>query len=446
MRADLEDLKALEEVWQKTLADLHGKLPAKLLHSLQHQSSNRGYLDRTDPGRFIIELVDQKTLEMIQSNYLEGIGHSLNRNLGNPVVLDLRLRPTDSSDDSLGSYKWLNPRFRFDRFLEGKSNRMAMLACDTVASQPGRTNPLYLFSEPGMGKTHLVHALTHRVRELHPALSVCCLAFADFRDEFVQALGQKKTLEFKQRYRKFDILVVEGIQGLSSTTATIQEEFFHIFNYYFENEKQLVFTAEAPATFLKLPSSLMSRMLSGLQVQIGEPEADLGLLIIQNKSIEMGLDLNQDTILRIFERNKGSIRDLEAALGRIYFLSQRGIDINDPQNLPSGFFEAGLMDQNQVYLPLDRIVDTLCKRFNIAREQILGNSRKAEYTLPRHIGMYLGVKYSDLNKSAIARYFRKSDHTTVINAERNIKKRIEREKGFSQLLQEIVQQIRKACG
>ncbi|MCB1308174.1 MAG: hypothetical protein KDK30_08355, partial [Leptospiraceae bacterium] len=193
---------------------------------------------------------------------------------------------------------------------------------------------------------------------------------------------------------------------------------------------------------------LLSRFLSGMHVQINAPEPELRRQILETRAAEVNLEIPESVKQELTTRITGSMRELEAAVNRLYFLDQRGVRITDftstPEMMLEHFRDLFPAADNR-HLPMDLIIEVICQKFKVTREQILSNSRKAEFTLPRHVGMYLGIQHSNLNKSAIARYFRKGDHTTVLNAERNMMRRIEKEPGFSQLLDDIVNDVRKLC-
>jgi len=402
--------------------------------------------DQSDDGTFVLGIGDESILPQLRSDYRSAIQARLESRLGRKLQVEFQPLPGARAEAERPAKRpgWLNPRFTFERFHRDRSNQMAVLACESVALQPGRSNPFFLQGEPGSGKTHLIHALAADMLGRQPDLNIHCTSFEDLRDEFLTALRNDRNLEFKERYRHYDVLIIEDVQYIRSAGQTVQEEFFHIFNRYYEGGRQLVLSSERPASELLAPSRLLSRLLSGLQVRIGYPETETRRSILLARSTDNGFELAPEMLDFLSARVHGGVRELESAVNKLYFLHQRGLEIDQPQKVQEHLADlapAGM----QLHFPLDLIVEIVCRRYNITREQILSSSRKAEYTLPRHISMYLAIQYSKLNKSAVARYFRKSDHTTVINAERNIQKRIQKELGFQQVLDEIVTDLRKEC-
>ena len=434
----------MEEAWNKALRELKDELPASLYEPLLRSVKTISTEDGTsrEQDRFVIELVDGQLLPQLPV-HSDLIQKRIQSHTGRDVILEFRGNHSQNTATAPQA-AWLNPRYSFDRFVRGNSNQMAFMACEAVATQPGRTSPLYLYGESGMGKTHLVQALAAELLRRNPGLRICYTLFEDLRDQFIQSLNNRKTLEFKESYRAYDILIIEDIQYLRPTSDTLQEEFFHIFNHYYESGKQIVLSSERPVSELLVSSRLMSRLLSGLQVRIGASDPALREQVVDARAADLGVRMPAEVRQFLCSRVTTSIRELESALNKIYFLQQKGIATDSLKSVQEHLTDLIPADQN-LFVPLDKIVEVICRRYNITRDQILSSSRKAEFTLPRHIAMYLGIQYSNLNKSAIARYFRKSDHTTVINAERNIQKRIIKEMGFAQLLDDVVGEMRKEC-
>lgn len=431
----------MEEAWNKALSELKDELPAglyePLLRSVRTVQDNASAEQAAD--RWIVELRNGQLLPQMPA-HSELIRERLASHTGRDVILEFRGAPETARPGALA----LNPRYNFESFQRAPSNEMALMACEAVAAQPGRSSPLYLYSESGMGKTHLIQALAAELLKRQPGLRIRYTRFEDLRDDFTRSLNQRKTLEFKEEYRAYDVLIIEDIQSLRPNSDSLQEEFFHIFNHYYESGKQIILSSERPISELLVSSRLMSRLLSGLQVRIGPSEPELRAQIIDAQSRELGVQISSEVHQFLCTRVTTSVRELESALNKIFFLQQKGMEASSLASVQEHLQYLIPADQN-LYIPLDTVVAVICRRYNISRDQILSSSRKAEFTLPRHIAMYLGIQYSNLNKSAIARYFRKSDHTTVINAERNIQKRIQKEMGFSQLLDDVVNEMRKEC-
>lgn len=371
--------------------------------------------------------------------------------MGRDVRVDFELTPPPAKkaatkDNRSGGtrdvLRRFNPSFVFDRFVSGRSNELAMVACETIAGTPGKTNPLYIYGDVGLGKTHLLQATAQAIQAERADFRICYLSVEDFKNEFIKAFREKRLLEFKNQFQNYDALFIDDIDTLRSTQQSTQEEFFHVFNSFYENGLQTVITSDRPAQDLMISSRLMSRFITGLQVQLQAPDPDLRKAFLKFRAKELDLELSPRVLDFLSSRITGNVRVLESALNKLYFLSQRGIDIADLSRISSELDDL-LPRQETDHIPLERILEAVCARFSVSRENILSTSRKSEFTRPRHIGMYLGVKYSGLNKSAIARYFHKNDHTTVINAEKNVKNRLKQDPGFALELELMVNELRK---
>jgi chromosomal replication initiator protein len=280
------------------------------------------------------------------------------------------------------------------------------------------------------------------IQERRPDFRICYLAIEDFKNEFIKAHREKRMLDFKHRFQGFDALFIDDIDTLRNSQEATQEEFFHVFNAFYENGKQTVITSDRPAQDLMISSRLMSRFITGLQVQLSAPDQKLRRKFLEFRAKEIGLGLSENILNFLSERVTGNMRVLESALNKLFFLEQRGIEITDPGRIARELDD--LLPRVELdHIPLEKILNAICRRFSVSRENILSASRKSEYTRPRHIGMYLGVKYSGLNKSAIARFFHKNDHTTVINAEKNVKNRLKQDPGFALELENLIHELRK---
>ncbi len=439
----------MEEAWQKALRELKKELPRDLFKPYLEQLKPLN--DRAEDDLLVLGVQNPALLP-----HLDGVRGPIQTKLrslmGRDVrvafeFIDERLRPPGgpplaARKPSRDPFRRFNPAFVFDRFVAGRANEMALSACQTIAQSPGKTNPLYIYGDVGLGKTHLLHATAHRIEGENPEFRICTLAVEDFKNEFIQALREKRLLEFKTRFQDFDALFIDDIDTLRGSQEATQEEFFHVFNFFYESGRQIVITSDRPAQDLMISSRLMSRFITGLQVQLGAPDPELRVQYLKFRAKELEVELPRNVEEFIASRVTGNVRVLESALNKLFFLNQRGIDLRDLARV-SGELQDLLPRQENEHLPMERIIEAVCRRFSITRDQILSTSRKSEYTRPRHIGMYLGVKYAGLNKSAIARYFNKNDHTTVINAEKNVKSRIKQDPGFALELEHLVNELRK---
>lgn len=430
----------MEDAWQKALHELKQEIPGE--HFKPYLEPLRPVRDGSADDVFVLGVPDPGVLPRLDS-FRAPIQTKLRSLMGRDVHVSFE--PIDdgpAAKDQREGFRGLNPAFVFDRFVSSRTNELSLVACQTIADAPGKTNPLYIYGDVGLGKTHLLHATARMIQKSRPDFRICYLTIEDFKNEFIKAHREKRLLDFKHRFQGFDALFIDDIDTLRSSQEATQEEFFHVFNAFYENGKQTVITSDRPAQDLMISSRLMSRFITGLQVQLSAPDRDLRRKFLEFRAKEIGLELSGNILDFLSERVSGNMRVLESALNKLFFLEQRGLDISDPGRIARELDD--LLPRVELdHIPLEKILTAVCRRFSVSRENILSASRKSEYTRPRHIGMYLGVKYSGLNKSAIARFFHKNDHTTVINAEKNVKNRLKQDPGFALELENLVHELRK---
>jgi chromosomal replication initiator protein len=427
----------LKEAWQQAIAGLKQELPAFLYESLLRSADELG---ADSALRLVVE--ESALSAPLRSRYAAQIQRSLEPAAGRPIRVEFHAPPAPQLNRH-SRPTWLNPKYTLAGFIRDRSNQMAAMACESVALQPGRSNPLFIYGDFGSGKTHLAQGTAALWIANRPGFRIHYAAFNDFRDQFLKSLHKGDALEFRGRLRSYDALIIEDIQYLRATGDSVQEEFFHLFDHYYETGKQILLTSERPIAELLAPSRLLSRLLSGLQVRIHNPGKELREAYVRMRNGDIDPPLSEEILQHLAARIGGGVRELESALNKAALLVQQGLALDSARSLEEHL--NALTAGATLHFPLDRIIDVVCRRHQISKEQILGPSRKAEYTLPRHISMFLGLKYAGLNKSAIARYFRKSDHTTVINAERNIQRRAARDPGFQELLDSLIEDLRIEC-
>jgi chromosomal replication initiator protein len=338
---------------------------------------------------------------------------------------------------------WLNPSYTFDKFIRSKSNELVLMACHNFILSSGRVNPLFIYGPHGTGKTHLVHAIAKSLINKKPDIRIGYLTVEDFKKEFTASVFSNNNLNFKKKYCNYNTLIIEDIQNLKSTAEQTQEEFFYIFNAYYESGKQILITSACPAPELNITSRLMSRFLSGLHVGLSSPDAELKKKYIAARTEEFHIKLSDDIIDYLTANITGSVRETESALNKLYFLNMRGFEINNIQEVARQLNDLVAVHEYAHPMDMDLIVNEISELYNVSKDELLSSSRKTEYTLPRHIAMYIAITFSGMNKSAVARYFKRSDHSTVINAEKKIKKLLQNDAGLASQIESIRMNIRK---
>jgi chromosomal replication initiator protein len=316
----------------------------------------------------------------------------------------------------------LNPRYVFDNFVVGPSNQLAHAASVAASSSPGkRYNPLFIYSKVGLGKTHLVNAVGHKVLEDTPDARVLFLSAERFTNEFIWALQHKRIDEFRARYRgSCDVLVIDDIQFLAGREQT-QEEFFHTFNALYHADKQIVVTSDVyPQHIHEMQERLISRFQWGLVADIQAPELDTRIAILRKKAEQEEIELPDDVALLMAQVVQSNVRELEGTLLRltVYADSQRRpLDIEVARSaLGAQLPKDRAMRQTSV----EDVQRAACEYFQIGIKELMSDRRHRNVSLPRMIAMYVCRERLELSYPMIGARFGNKDHTTVMNAHRKI--------------------------
>jgi len=310
----------------------------------------------------------------------------------------------------------LDPRYDFDSFVIGSSNRFAHAAALSVAEMPARSyNPLFIHGGAGLGKTHLLHAIGNYVRDNFVGRHVRYVSTETFMNEFVDAIRNNTTAAFKRHYRECDVLLIDDVQFMEGKES-LQEEFFHTFNHLYGASKQVVLTSDRPPkSIATLEDRLRSRFLSGLITDVQPPELETRLAILQKKSEREPFPVADDVLEFIAANVKGNIRELEGALIRVCAfasLNHQPLSRDLAEHVLSDILLAG---QPRRITP-SMILEATASTFGFAVDDLCGPSRRRPLVIARQIGMYVFREMTDFSYPAIAREFGGRDHTTVMHA------------------------------
>jgi chromosomal replication initiator protein len=308
----------------------------------------------------------------------------------------------------------LNPRFTFDDFVVGSSNKFCWSACQTISETPGkRFNPLFIYGGVGLGKTHLLNAIGNQALMAHPHLRVLYVTSETFMNDLISAIMHKNHNEFRRLYRQVDILLIDDIQFIAGKEST-QEEFFHTFNTLINNQKQVVITADrSPGEIHGLENRIISRLSSGLPADIQPPDLETRLAIIEKKCRNDGYTIAADVAMLIAEKVTANIRNIEGTLTRLFAFATL---LHSPINMELA--ERALKDivtTSVKSITQNEILERVAQHFNLSVGELIGKSRQSSIILPRQIAMYLCRKYTACSLTEIGRVFRR-DHTTVLHS------------------------------
>jgi len=318
----------------------------------------------------------------------------------------------------------LNPRYTFDRYVVGSSNQFAHAACKAVATKPAFVyNPLFLFGGVGLGKTHLLNAVGHSIREEHPHLRICYVSAEQFMNEVITSLRFDHMPEFRKKFRdSIDILLIDDVHFLAGKNRT-QEEFFHTFNTLYESRRQIVISSDKyPKDIKDLEERLRSRFEWGLIADIQVPDLETKVAILKKKAEESNLPLSNDLSLFLATHIGSNIRELEGSLTRVFAYSS----INKVEPTPELAREVlgNLLGSPQA-ISVESIQKVVANFFNLKVSDLKSHRKVKLIALPRQISMYLTRMHTNLSYPEIGNKFGGKDHSTVIHAVRKIEKKME---------------------
>ena len=437
----IQDQDRLEAVWAQVLERLRGLLNGATYSLTFERARALGF----DGGRFCIGVETEFARGWIVQRYDSLVRDALFEVLGQDVVVAVEVvapvpveggtpqsrmappvpapeppRPPAPNDISAR----LQGRFTFDAYVIGPSNRFAHAAALAVAETPARAyNPLFVYGESGLGKTHLLHAIGHYTADNHPGLSVRYVSVETFTNEFINALRDGGIRSFKDRYRSTDILLIDDIQMLEGREQT-QEEFFHTFNALHEHGKQIVISSDRPPSAIKtLEDRLRSRFEMGLITDVQPPDLELRIAILRKRVMTDGYQIRDPEVLSfIAARVSTNVRQLEGALIRVVAhssISGRPVTVELAQEVLTDLFPGGDGE-----VRMDLIQEAVARHYSISLDELVGEKRTKRVVMPRQVAMYLCRELTDSSLPAIGRAFGGRDHTTVLYAVQKVTKQM----------------------
>ncbi|MFD0334797.1 chromosomal replication initiator protein DnaA [Streptomyces erythrogriseus] len=338
----------------------------------------------------------------------------------------------------------LNPKYLFDTFVIGASNRFAHAAAVAVAEAPAKAyNPLFIYGESGLGKTHLLHAIGHYARSLYPGTRVRYVSSEEFTNEFINSIRDGKGDSFRKRYREMDILLVDDIQFLADKEST-QEEFFHTFNTLHNANKQIVLSSDRPPKQLvTLEDRLRNRFEWGLITDVQPPELETRIAILRKKAVQEQLNAPPEVLEFIASRISRNIRELEGALIRVTAfasLNRQPVDLGLTEIVLKDLMPGG--DDSAPEITSTAIMSATADYFGLTVEDLCGTSRGRALVTARQIAMYLCRELTDLSLPKIGALFGGRDHTTVMHADRKIRNLMAERRSIYNQVTELTNRIK----
>lgn len=335
-------------------------------------------------------------------------------------------------------------RYTFDNFVMGKSNNYALIAAKTVAENPGgKYNPLFIYSGVGLGKTHLLHAIGNHLFKESPRTKVVYVNSEQMVSEFVQMSMKKNSAEsnqFREKYRSCDVLMVDDVQFLAKREQT-QEALFHIFNDLYQANKQIILTSDrSPKELVTLEERLRTRFAWGLTVDINVPDTETRIAILKTKAAHEKFRLSDEVATFIAENSTSNIREMEGLLNKIIFFSSLTNHVIDTTELAREALQDFIEEKTET-LDASVIIDTVCKYFNIVKNDIFSKKKTKNIVEPRMIAIYLITEMLGLPLVTIGQMFGGRDHTTIIHARDKISEAIKEDKRMKIVVADIKNMI-----
>ena len=333
-----------------------------------------------------------------------------------------------------------NFEYTFDNFIVGSSNKFAHAACVAVANMPAKNyNPLFIYGPSGIGKTHLLYAITNHLRQKNPNVKVIYIKGEDFTNQMIDCLSRQAMPEFREKYRDCDVLLIDDIQFIAGKVST-QEEFFHTFNALYEGRKQIILTSDRPPREIKsLEDRLVTRFEWGLTADIQVPDLELRIAIIKKKAEQVEIELPEDVLTFLAENLRSNIRQIEGAvkkLGARVFLSGERIDMD----LARGCINELLGGAEPTSVTVEKIFSSVYQKYGVKKEELLSSKRSKEVAFVRHLTIFLIREVTEMSLPNIAKIFNR-DHTTIINSLENIERRLITDSMLDFEIKEMIKEV-----
>ena len=438
----------LNEVWEKTLNIIKNELTEVSFNTwikcIEPKSLDGNLLKLCVPNDF--------TRGILESRYKDLIVNSLQLITSKKYIIEFSISSEEAaemeekedttliqSNDEMTST--LNPKYTFDSFVIGNSNRFAHAASLAVAEAPAKAyNPLFIYGGVGLGKTHLMHAIGHYILQNNPKSKVVYVSSEKFTNELINSIKDDKNVEFRNTYRNVDVLLIDDIQFIAGKERT-QEEFFHTFNALHEANKQIILSSDRPPKEIPtLEDRLRSRFEWGLIADIQAPDFETRIAILKKKADVEGLNIPNEVMVYIATKIKSNIRELEGALIRIVAyssLTNKEISID----LASEALKDIISNSSSKQVSIELIQDIVSSYFNLKVDDFKSTRRTRNVAYPRQIAMYLCRKLTDMSLPKIGEEFGGRDHTTVIHAYEKISQGLKNDEALKNTVSELSKRI-----
>lgn len=452
----MDNLTDIKEIWRKTLEKLAAEPDSGDL-DLWTRPVKPLFLDG-DTLR--LEVPDQIFYDNLKKRFEEKIIRALSEVCGRAIGLNYSIpvnpvepaparaaaapKPAPAAPAALpANFYSFNPHYTFDSFITGTSNRFAFASAEGVARTPGQANPFFIYSAPGLGKTHLLHAIAHGILKANPQAKILYTASENFVNEYIDAMrGRGDGADgFRNKYRKLDCLLLDDIQFLLDKERS-QEEFFYTFDSLFHSKKQIVLSSDRPPRELAMDDRIISRFLQGVVADIKIPDFETRVAILRQKRDNHRYDIPDDVVTFIAENVKKNIRELEGCLITVgnYCASMRVRPSVDSVKEIIGD-HISLHDQEEKQISIETIKRVVAEKYHVEMKDFNSKRRNENIAFPRQVAMYLACELTDLVLTEIGNEFSR-EHATVLHAKGKIGEMVKRDPYFNEAVNQMIAKIK----
>jgi chromosomal replication initiator protein len=429
------------ELWDAVRSTLRDSLPGETYEmwfsKIEPTKVTKDYVELLAPNEFSAIWIQDNFLDLVRKEMSEVAGREMEVNLVSPERVQedsTKSRPQRVTSSSsrvpkagqpdkvsrelfgMGVRQAINPRNTFENFVVGPGNQLAHAACVAVSNAPAQAyNPLFLYGETGLGKTHLMHAVAHQGIEQFPSLKIRYLSCEKFTNEFIRAIQENTVTQFRRQYREVDLLLIDDVQFLAGKER-IQEEFFHTFNELFESQRQIVLTSDRPAGEInKLESRLLSRFQWGMVSDIQAPDLETRVAILSKKADAMNVQLSAEILEFLAKSVARNVRRMEGALTRVASyatLVNKTVDVETVARLLHDILQEEALSR----ISIEKIQKKVTEYYHLRMADMVSRRRPNNIAFPRQVAMYLSRVLTDHSLQEIGDSFGGRDHGTVIHA------------------------------
>ena len=458
-------LEDMSSIWEMVRESFHKKLSRETVElwfgELSVVSFENNVVTLSTPSVFKCNTIREHHLSDIRRSFCEILGFEVQvlvvcSKSSTPSVADLL--PSMARDDSPEAYTPKRPdspwsrrpeldemnynfEYTFDNFIIGESNKFAHAACVAVADRPATNfNPLFIYGQSGLGKTHLLHAIINELRRKNPDIRVAYVKGDDFTNQLIDAIKRNATQAFRERYRNCDVLLIDDIQFIAGKVST-QDEFFHTFNSLFEEHKQIILASDRPPRDINpLADRLRNRFEWGLLADIQPPDLELRIAIIKKKAEQVGVELPNDVLMFLAENLRSNIRQMEGSIKKLAaqsFLTGKTIDMDLARSCLAVLLEG----EEPVSVTVDKVFAAIMKKYSVSREDIKGQRRTKDVAWGRHMFAYLVRELTDMSFPNIGKIINR-DHSTIMTSIKAVERRMSEDNMLSLDISEMIKEIK----